>query len=447
MTKFIKFYFLAFILLTSAAIADEYHYVNVFNGSKAAGLGGAYTSIADDLSAMLYNPAGLSLSTVKSTASVNIFSKEQTEFTNIFSDGSDFTRDSFVILPGFFAFRKKEGNWDFGVSFAINDLSKERTSTDSITNIESNEFQPSQRNNEFIYIDLDNSAYKLGVTTSYRYSESLSFGSSLYFQYKEFSTVQGSGIVSSIFTPIGDFEGGFNASRRIIDLQVSVQPILGVLWKTGDLSLGGKIAYEIPIRRDYEATATIIFSSLTELPPEMTPAFRIKEETDIKQDLPYEITLGASYQFSNLSLSADVNYFSEVKSGGESLEFIDTPITRKLNEVINWSVGIEYEYSTDITMRFGVFTDNSNGDIDTSIDNQRIEDIDLLGFSTSLRTVLLKNVVTFGLYYKYGKGDVRFADVRSVEQIVGLPLYPDNGNFDIVEAKKNILVLFLSLDF
>jgi long-chain fatty acid transport protein len=447
MNKLFRFYFVALTLLSSKAFADEYHYVNVFNGSKAAGLGGAYTAIADDLSAMLYNPAGLSLSTVKSTASVNIFSQEETEFSNVFSDGSDFTRDSFVIIPGFFAFRKKEGDWDFGLSFAISDLSKERTSTDVITNIEQSEFQPSQRNNEFIYIDLDNSAYKLGVTSSFRYSDSLSFGSSLYIQYKEFTTVQGSGIISSVFTPYGNFEGGFNASRRIIDLQVSVQPILGVLWKKGNVSLGGKLGYEIPIRRDYEATATILFSSPEPLPPELTPAFRVTEKTKVKQDLPFELAVGASYKFSDVLLTADVNYYSEVNTSGKSLEFIDTPITRKLNEVINWSVGVEYEYSTDITIRFGVFTDKSNGDIDINIDNQRIEDIDLLGFSTSLRTVFFKNIVTFGLYYKYGKGDVRFADIRSVEQIVGIPLYPDNGNYDIAEAKKNSLVLFLSLDF
>jgi len=447
MNRLSRFYFIALTLLSSISIADEYHYVNVFNGSKAAGLGGAYTAIADDLSAMLYNPAGLSLSTVKSTASVNVFSKEETEFSNVFSDGSDFTRDSFVIIPGFFAFRKKEGDWDFGISFAISDLSKERTSTDVITNIAQSEFAPNQINNEFIYIDLDNSAYKLGVSTSFRYSDSLSFGSSLYIQYKEFTTVQGSGIISSLFTPFGDFEGGFNASRRIIDLQVSVQPILGVLWKKGNLSLGGKLAYEIPIRRDYEATATILFSSLAPLPPEVTPAFRVTEKTDVKQDLPFEVALGASYKFSNFELSADVNYFSEVNTNNQSLEFIDTPITRKLNKVINWSVGVEYEYSTDFTIRFGVFADKSNGDIDINIDNQRIEDIDLLGFSTSIRTIFLKNTVTFGLYYKYGKGDVRFADIRSVEQIVGLPLYPDNGNNDIAEAKKNSLVLFLSLDF
>jgi len=447
MNQLLKLYFIGTGLLGSIAVADEYHYVNLLNGSKAVGLGGAYIAIADDLSAMLYNPAGLSISNIKSTASVNVFSLEKTEFSNVFSDGSDFTRDSFVIVPGFFAFRKKEGNWDLGISFVVSDLSKERTSTDVITNIEQNGFVPGQTNNEFIYIDLDNSAYKLGVSSAFRYSENLSFGGSLYLQYKEFTTVQGSGLISTIFTPNGNFEGGFNASRRISDLQVSIQPILGVLWQQGNLSLGGKLAYEIPIKRDYEATATILLASLVPLPPEITPAFRVKEKTRIKQDLPFEIAIGGSYLFSNFLMTANVNYFSKVDSTGDALEYINTPITRKLNEVINWSIGMEYEYSTDTSIRFGLFTDKSNGDIDIDIDNQRIEDIDLIGLSTSIKTIVLENNLTFGLYYKYGKGDVRFADIRSVENIVGLPLYPDNGNNDIAEAKKNSLVLFLSLDF
>ena len=70
MSKLLQFGFIISFLLATTAVADEYHYVNTFNGSKVAGLGGAYTAIADDLSAMLYNPAGLSFSTVKSTASV-----------------------------------------------------------------------------------------------------------------------------------------------------------------------------------------------------------------------------------------------------------------------------------------------------------------------------------------------------------------------------------------
>lgn len=427
--------------------ADEYHYVNLINGSKATGLGGAYTAVADDLTAMLYNPAGLSISSINSTASMNVLSWEQTEFNQVFSDGSDFVRESFIVVPGFFAFRTKKEDWDFGVSFAVTDFSKERTSTDVITYIPQNGLNPPQQNNEFGFIDLDNSAYKFGLSTAFLYSESLSIGASLYFQYKDFISVQGSGIATTIYTLNGNLEAGFNASRRISDVQISVQPILGVLWQKNNLSIGGKLAYEMPIKRSLEVTSMIFVSSIAPLPEQITPVSRLTEKSNNKQKLPLEIGLGASYQFSKFLITGDVNYFSEVDEKNESLEMMATPITRKLKGIVNWSIGVEHKFSKETAIRFGLFTDKSNGDIDTSIDNQRIEDIDLLGFSSSVETSFAGNKLTFGFYYKQGTGDVRVADIRSVENTVGLPLYPDIGNFDIAEAKKKLLVLFLSLDF
>ncbi|MCW8865247.1 MAG: hypothetical protein OQK09_09930 [Colwellia sp.] len=438
---------LLLFLFCFKVVADEYHYINMLNGSKATGLGGAYISVADDLTAMLYNPAGLSRSTIKTTASMNVLSWEETEFNKVFSDDSDFVRESFIIVPGYFAFKENQGKWDFGISFAVTDFSKERTSTDAIIDIPQNGPIPPQTNNEFIYIDLDNSAYKFGGSAAFRYSDSLSVGLSVYLQYKEFTTVQGSGVATTIYTPDGNLETGFNASRRISDLQISAQPILGILWSKDNLSIGGKLAYEIPIKREYEATASIFLSSLMPLPPQVQQVTRITEKTSDKQKLPLEVGLGISYQFSNFLISSDVNYFSEVQADNNYLEVIETPITRKLQEVINWSVGVEYNISKETAIRFGVFTDNSNGYIDTDINYQRIEDIDLLGFSSSVETSFMGNHVTFGLYYKQGTGDVRYADIRSVENIVGLPLYPDSGTNDIAEAKKKSLVLFLSLDF
>ena len=434
-------------LLCFNVAADEYHYVNLLNGSKAAGLGGAYTAVADDLTAMLYNPAGLSISSVNSTASMNVLSWEQTEFNQVFSDGSDFIRESFIVVPGFFAFRKKVSDWDYGISFAVTDFSKERTSTDAIIDIPRNGGAPPQQRNEFVYIDLDNSAYKLGVSTAYRYSETLSIGASLYFQYKEFTTVQGSGLATTIYTADGNLETGFDAKRRITDLQISAQPILGILWQKNNLSIGGKLAYEIPIKRSYEATATIFLSSLVPLPLQVSTVSRLTEKTSEKQSLPFEAGLGISYQFYKILITGDVNYFSEVDEKNEPLDNIETPTTRKLKEVINWSIGFEYDFSQETAIHFGVFTDKSNGYIDTNVDYQRIEDIDFIGFSSSVETTFIDNKLSFGFYYKQGTGDVRFADIRSVENIVGLPLYPDTSNFDIAEAKKKSLVLFLSLDF
>ena len=46
-------------VLPSCLFADEYHYQDLIVGERAAGLGGAYISIADDPSGIYHNPAGI----------------------------------------------------------------------------------------------------------------------------------------------------------------------------------------------------------------------------------------------------------------------------------------------------------------------------------------------------------------------------------------------------
>ncbi len=53
------------------ALADDTNYQNLLLGEKAAGMGGAYTAIADDPSATYYNPAGL-VETEASTLSASL---------------------------------------------------------------------------------------------------------------------------------------------------------------------------------------------------------------------------------------------------------------------------------------------------------------------------------------------------------------------------------------
>lgn len=431
-----------FTLPSFNLVADQYHYKNIINGAKAAGLGGAYIAVADDLTAMLYNPAGLSFSTVDSTASMNVLSWEKTEFSNVFSDDSDFVRDSFAVVPGFFAFRAKRGQWDFGLSFAVTDYSKERTSKDVV--IES----PSLVENQYIFIDLDNSAYQFGGSLSYKASEQLSFGASLYVQYQEFISLQGSGIASKLTLPDNSqVDLGFNASRRISDTHVTLQPILGVLWQQDNLSLGAKFSYNFDLRRDYDVISTIYVASSGALPDTIQPISRITAGSESKQKFPYEIGIGAAYKMGKFTLSADVNYFSKVSSDNERVPEVETPITRTIEATVNWAVGVEYQLSATSAIRFGLFTDNANSKVDPNIDFQRIEAIDHIGLSTSLKTSVFDKQLTVGMYYKYGTGQVRFADIRAVENIVGIPLYPDNGTNDTADATKQTAVMFLSLDF
>ena len=56
---------LLFIAFTLSLFADENRYINFFIGDRAAGLGGAYTAIADGPEGVFYNPAGLAFSSSK----------------------------------------------------------------------------------------------------------------------------------------------------------------------------------------------------------------------------------------------------------------------------------------------------------------------------------------------------------------------------------------------
>ena len=63
-------YIILFFLITSVYAVDKTgttaaKFLSIGEGSKASGMGGAFTSIANDATAMYWNPAGLSFNNTK----------------------------------------------------------------------------------------------------------------------------------------------------------------------------------------------------------------------------------------------------------------------------------------------------------------------------------------------------------------------------------------------
>lgn len=78
--------FTAFLLVTSAATADDTHYRGLPIGAHAIGLGGAFTGVADDPSAAYFNPAGLARGgTVGLAASLTINTWERFDLDRAFA--------------------------------------------------------------------------------------------------------------------------------------------------------------------------------------------------------------------------------------------------------------------------------------------------------------------------------------------------------------------------
>lgn len=167
--------------------------------------------------------------------------------------------------------------------------------------------------------------------------------------------------------------------------------------------------------------------------------------TDKEQEQPSLLSLGVAYPHRGWVISSQVDYYSHVEKQDVVLEDID--LTRELKQVTNYTLGLRIPLSTDTALKIGFFTDNSNGVIDFDIPFQRVEAIDTRGISVAYETKLMGYPLTLGLYAKQGDGKVRYADVRYVEAITGVSLYPENDSNDVQSGEKSSVVIFASMDF
>lgn len=463
-----KSFGLILILLSHISSADEYHYNNLLIGSKALGLGGAFTGLADDLSAVFYNPAGLTYVVSNNSASISTFSWDRTTWENVFSNGQDLSRSSFSIVPSFLGIGGTTNDFHWGIGFAVSDLSTERNYTETVSITE----QGLQR--QFSNLDLDNSTMELSFGVGKDIDNKLSIGGSLIFKYSNFETLQGSGgQMTSNLPDVGSVFTGFSANRRWQDESYIATPTLGLMYRTEDVNIGLKLAKDIAISRDYTATHNIFVTSPLQWDTELslTQASIGTDSSSRKQTYATNVTLGLAKRTGNFEWSFDIDYFSKVNNKSISLNDQHPPITRDFKAVVNYALGVTYYLDDNRYFRYGIFTDNSNDEIDTSQPFQRTEEIDMIGFSVDYTTEYFGFPVSMGSYFKYGSGRVRLGDINLVERAYfgeGVyqqiqadyveaisenrepevsPLYQVHPNYNIFSAKRTQVVVFVSVNF
>lgn len=85
-----------------AAHAGPYNFSDILPGDRAMGMGGAFGAVADDSSALFYNPAGLALAVSSQvSASVNALQFTSREYQNLFNNRDSFYEQSQDIVPTF----------------------------------------------------------------------------------------------------------------------------------------------------------------------------------------------------------------------------------------------------------------------------------------------------------------------------------------------------------
>src|ERR1700744_18403 len=91
---------IALVLAAAAARADDSNFRPYVVGSRAAGMGGAFTAIADDGSGAFYNPGGIAFAArTQLSLSGSVYGLATGSFKDALGDGHDFSYHSLNISP------------------------------------------------------------------------------------------------------------------------------------------------------------------------------------------------------------------------------------------------------------------------------------------------------------------------------------------------------------
>lgn len=399
-SRFICFWLLCFwpIVFGHSAQAAYSNYNSVLIGSQAAGLGGAYTALYRDSSAVaFYNPAGLAFATDSSaSASATVYKKFDTKY----GDLDQFTTASLRVNQGFFrGVPTASGSvltydkLNAAFSIVVPDYEtfggeiRSTASSVSLLNI------------------LDESLW-VGGGAGIRLSDirpelphEIAVGVSLYYTARNLSrTVRERIITNGAEALVMSEEKNIlgNAIVAILGVQSATSEEKVGTWNWGvsfrlpSLQINGTGSYFKSV------VNTNPFSSVSENHPSVTTLTKI----------PAKLTLGlAWFPKEEWTISVDLSGYEQV-----SYRDMTDPGTEAdeihHRTVANINVGLERPLTKWLTLRLGAFTNLSSHDEPSESPLLRSGDrIDQLGWSANLGIETREHFIfTFGGYYTGGRG-------------------------------------------
>lgn len=324
------------LLFACSIFAEPFHYQNVLQGEAGAGMGGAFTALANDSSACIYNPAGLAqIKTTTFSLSANAIELSSYSILDYLPEGREIRSVTTTFYPTSWSIVKKLGKHALGFSLIVRDNADQSLNLKDTIKIASDQ-NITELN--IIYDVLNQSReYLIGPTYAYPVTQKLFLGLSIFFFYKK--------SINNNFLYIQDNTNGrnfgfstFNTEKSVglsanvgIFSQLSERFSLGINLRSGgvfrDTAKVSRVEY------DYFNNGT---ANIQVIPT---------NEATFKYGEPPGITIGLGYK--DEKWRADFDYTHIVK--------IDALIP-----VENISIGAERTFFGKIPLRFGYFTNNTS---------------------------------------------------------------------------------------
>ncbi len=407
--------FAAVLVLPSFAPANGFNLNGL--GSRAQGMGGAYVSLANDFTAVFWNPAGAA--GFKQTTfgffatdliPTNTYSLSGTTLVVPEIDAKTKTSHYLGLLAGFYMPVSSKVVLGLGVSTPS--LYGTKWTGDDFTGL----------SDGASYIWMSKVAVlSLSPMVAVKLSEAFSVGAAINFNHGVFNLKKPAGTsvgppqidapLAAGLADLGQYEETMNGWSFGATLGLLVKPI-------EDLSVG--LTVRTPSTMSYNGSALLSYASL----------YGIPDTSDLVRDMPWPLWIagGVSFRpFERLLLSADVHWTQWSKLDQLTTEYLD-PIWADLAAadgrdvlVLDWQdttqirFGLEYTLNATTALRAGYYHDPAPGPESTL--NVLLPTHTFESFSVGVGKTVGDLQLDFGL--EYAAGDTREGDYGFMVETFG----------------------------
>jgi len=344
--------------LPRPAPADESSFRPYLVGSRAAGMGGAFTALADDGSGPWYNPGGLAF-VQRSQLSIagSVYGRVSGRFQDALGDGHDFRYANLNTFPTATA-----GVWKLGDPGATDGhvLSLGVFIPDAVT-IDDRDTIGS-KTNAFFFSSQEQTVWG-GLTWAKRYGR-LGIGAT---GFLLFGTRVNQVEITAVGSSSAQFANFETLSSRTDENLLGVAGALGLRWDpTDDLRLGLSV-YSPTLGGGKRRLFVKDLVALEGIPPCPTATrcsgYLIVNADDLHATLsqPLRVQAGLALVSGRTTLAADLVYMGTRQvhdDAGRAAEGLDRWVKR--SRTVNFSVGLETILAERFPLRAGFFTDLSS---------------------------------------------------------------------------------------
>jgi len=418
------------LLLLSASRASATAPPNLYEngqsyplGSRAAGMGGAYTALACDEAALHYNPAALGCAArSRVEIAANAYMLQRLDSPDALGPGQDISATSYHPLPSIAGFVRRIGD-GIGVGFSVSVPRSIFLAVDP----------PHPEQKDYFAITVRDDLLVADLGAGWQVTPSLAIGASLGGLLRTSQSHSEVLLVRQSASPCAITDGCFDFVASTSDtelLSLGARAKLGVRWTPlSSLSLG--LVFTTPTV-DLYGSARLSTSTTFALAGSGGTAFgAVPERSRGSSDLalPGRIVLGAALDLPDVVLSLDLALAlpRQARIARDLVPVVvegvppsdpppgDTVLTSEIQP--NISFGAEIALNEDVVLDFGAFTDlssTSGADVEEGV----ADHIDMFG-ATFAVGLLGKQVRSwFGVSFEIGSGTTRVRDAAlSFEQL------------------------------